>query len=329
MPHRKDYVLFLRRRKNVRVYLCNAVFWVAVLLSPGLVAIAAEQPVNGDAFNHDALLEDMYFSPESVQLTAKEKEAIAIAEAWRRGEIITVNPVVGPDGSIEFLFGAEQPSVVAAVMQITDIELQAGETITSVNLGDTVRWQVQPAVSAGDTTHILVRPRQVGLDTSMVVTTDKRTYHIRLRSHRTEYMPRVRFNYIEDSLKKWETIKTRAVEKRERDIIPETNEYLGDLDFNYTVMGKAPWKPVRVYNDGVKTILEMPERMRRTEAPTLLIVRKEGRLLQKADQVMVNYRVQNGRYIVDAVFDQAVLISGVGGNQEKVTVARAPRKGGK
>jgi type IV secretion system protein VirB9 len=242
---------------------------------------------------------------------------------------MTSNPVVGLDGSIEYLFGAEQPSVVAAVMQITDIELQAGEAVTSVNLGDSVRWQVQPAVSGGDTTHILVRPRQVGLDTAMVVTTDRRTYHIRLKSHRTEYMPRVRFNYVEDALKKWETIKTHAAEKRERDTIPETNEYLGDLDFNYTVKGKAPWKPIRVYNDGVKTILEMPERMRQTEAPTLLVVRKEGRFLRKSDQVMVNYRVQNGRYIVDAVFDQAVLIVGVGGNQEKVTIVRTPKKGDK
>ncbi len=313
----------------MKLYLCNAALLIVALLLPGLSGFAAEPAADGNASGNDALLEDLYYSPESVQLTEKEKAAIAIAETWRQGEAMTANPVVGPDGAIEFLFGAEQPSIIAAVMQITDIELQAGEAVTSVNLGDSVRWQVQPAVSAGDVTHILVRPRQVGLDTSMVVTTDKRTYHIRLRSHRTEYMPRVRFNYIEDALEKWEGIKARRAGQRGRDTIPETNEYLGDLDFNYAVTGKAPWKPVRVYNDGTKTILEMPERMRQTEAPTLLVVRKEGRLLKKADQVMVNYRVQSGRYIVDAVFDQAVLIAGVGGNQEKVTITRTPKKGGK
>ena len=301
---------------------------VAVLLVAAF-ASAAEDGQASKSRLDDALLEDLYFSPESVHLTAKEKAAIAIAESWRQGEIMTVNPVVGPDGAIEFLFGAEQPSVVCAVMQITDIELQPGEIVTSVNLGDSVRWQIQPAVSGGNITHILARPRQVGLDTSMVVTTDKRTYHIRLRSHRTEYMPRVRFNYVEDALAKWENIKTKTAEKRERDTIPETNEYLGDLDFNYSVKGNAPWKPVRVYNDGVKTILEMPGRMRQTEAPTLLVVRKEGRLLHKADQVMVNYRVQNSRYIVDAVFDQAILITGVGGNQQKVVVTRTTKAEGK
>ena len=313
----------------MKIQLCSAVFLAVVLLCQGVIARAAEPANSGNVLDHDALLEDLYFSAESVHLTEKEKAAIAIAKSWQQGEIMTANPVVGPDGAIEFLFGAEQPSVIAAVMQITDIELQAGEAVTSVNLGDSVRWQVQPAVSSGDTTHILVRPRQVGLDTSMVVTTDRRTYHIRLRSHRSEYMPRVRFNYIEDAMKKWDAIKTKAAAKREADTIPETNEYLGDLDFNYAVTGKASWKPVRVYNDSTKTIIEMPASLRQKEAPTLLVVRKEGRLLQKADQVMVNYRVQRGRYIVDAVFDQAILVAGVGGNQEKVTITRTPKKGGK
>jgi type IV secretion system protein VirB9 len=312
----------------VKHYLDKAQYLMLAVMLSAITAVAADNP-GTKPIDDDALLEDLYFSAESVRLTEKEKAAIAIAKTWQRGEAMTANPVVGPDGSIEFLFGAEQPSIVAAVMQITDIELQAGETITSVNLGDSVRWQVQPAVSGSDTTHILVRPRQVGLDTSMVVTTDKRTYHIRLRSHRSEYMPRVRFNYIEDALKKWDAIKTTAKAKREADTIPETNEYLGDLDFNYTVVGKASWKPVRVYNDSTKTIIEMPDTLRQKEAPTLLVVRKEGRLLQKEDQVMVNYRVQRGRYIVDAVFDQAVMIVGVGGNQEKVTITRTAKKGGK
>ena len=279
--------------------------------------------------DQDALLEDLYFSDENVKLTAKEMNALAIAKTWQQGDIMTENPVVGPDGSIEFLFGAEQPSVICAVMQITDIELQRGEAVTSVNMGDSVRWQVQPAVSGGDITHILVRPKQVGLETSMVVTTDRRTYHVRLRSHRTEYMPRVRFFYIEDALDKWASIKSTAAAKREAATIPETNEYLGDLDFNYAVKGKASWKPVRVYNNGTKTILEMPDTLRQKEAPTLLVVRRDGRLLKKNEQVMVNYRVQNGRYIVDAVFDQAVLVVGVGGNQERVVVTRTPKTRGK
>lgn len=298
---------------------------ICLLCLVGGLASAGED-LGKKAWDDDTLLEDLYYSGESVKLTAKEMNALMIAKSWQQGEIVTENPVVGRDGAIEFLFGAEQPSVVCAVMQITDIELQQGENVTSVNLGDTARWQVQPAVSAGDVTHILVRPRQVGLETSMVVTTDRRTYHIRLRSHRDEYMPRVKFFYLENALEKWAAIKTESTRKRAAATIPETNEYLGDLDFNYSIKGKASWKPVRVYNDGTKTILEMPSSLRQKEAPSLLIIRKHGRILKKNEQVMVNYRLQNNRYIVDMVFDQAVLIVGVGGDQEKVTITRTPRK---
>jgi type IV secretion system protein VirB9 len=88
------------------------------------------------------------------------------------------------------------------------------------------------------------------------------------------------------------------------------------------VAGSAPWKPVRVYNDGVKTIIQMPAAMVHTEAPTLLVVRRDGGLFTEAETVMVNYRVQGDRYIVDSVFDKALLIAGVGSSQERVTITR-------
>jgi type IV secretion system protein VirB9 len=62
--------------------------------------------------------------------------------------------------------------------------------------------------------------------------------------------------------------------------------------------------------------------MQQTEAPTLLVVRKEGDMFNDDETVLVNYRVQGSRYIVDAVFDRAILIAGVGGSQDRVTISR-------
>jgi type IV secretory pathway VirB9-like protein len=42
----------------------------------------------------------------------------------------------------------------------------------------------------------------------------------------------------------------------------------------------------------------------------------------------VNYRVRGDRYIVDLVFDKAVLISGVGRQQTKVTITRLDQSNG-
>ena len=118
--------------------------------------------------------------------------------------------------------------------------------------------------------------------------------------------------------------KDKSGEKQERtdNTLPATGEYLGDLSFDYELSGSASWKPVRVYNDGRKTIIEMPGTMQQTEAPTLLVVRKEGGLFTDDETVLVNYRVQGNRYIVDTVFDRAILIAGVGSSQDRVTISR-------
>jgi type IV secretion system protein VirB9 len=135
-------------------------------------------------------------------------------------------------------------------------------------------------------------------------------------------MSRVAFTYPEDALTKWHAIKTREVKEKQERTIPLTGEYLGDLNFSYEVTGNAAWKPVRVYNNGTKSIIQMPAAMAQTEAPTLLVVRKDGGWFTDAEMVMVNYRVQGDRYIVDTVFDKALLVAGVGSSQDRITITR-------
>lgn len=273
-------------------------------------------------------LTDAYFTGKNPQLTPQEREAIAIAKKWQANNAQGVKPVAGTDGSIRFLFGSQQPGIVCAVLQVCDIELQPGEQVNSIHLGDQARWLIEPAITgqgAAEVQHLIVKPLDVGLETSLVVTTNRRTYHMRLRSHRRDFMPRVGFVYPEDALAKWDAIKARegrAMAVRQSRVIPETGEYLGNLDFGYSVAGSAVWKPVRVYNDGHKTIIQMPGIMAQTEAPTLLLLNREGGLFKKDDTVMVNYRLQGDRYIVDTVFDKAILIAGVGGNQSRITITR-------
>ncbi len=288
-----------------------------------LTAVIAAQDLVLAAPGDD--LADKYFSKNNPKLTAQEKAAIAIAKRWAAGDSTSMTPVTGSNGAIRFLYGAQQPSIVCAVLQVCDVALQAGELVNSIHLGDTARWTVEPAITgsgSAETQHLIIKPMDVGLETSLVVTTNRRTYHFKLRSHRTEYMPQVAFTYPEDALAKWDTIQSKEKHEHEQNTMPQTGEYLGDLAFDYDMDGDAIWKPIRVYNDGTKTILQMPGAMAQTEAPTLLIVREEGSLFSDDETVMVNYRVQGNRYIVDSVFDQAILIAGVGNSQDRVTITR-------
>jgi P-type conjugative transfer protein TrbG len=285
-------------------------------------AMAVSEPVLAAP---DDDLADKYFSKNNPTLTSQEKAAIAIAKRWEAGASTGLNPVPGSNGAIHFLYGAQQPSIVCAVLQVCDVALQAGELVNSIHLGDTARWTVEPAITgsgSAETQHLIIKPMDVGLETSLVVTTNRRTYHFKLRSHRTQYMPQVAFTYPEDALAKWDVIRSRETQEREQKTIPQTGEYLGDLNFDYDLDGDAAWMPVRVFNDGSKTILQMPKAMTQTEAPTLLVLRKEGGLFTDDETVMVNYRVQGDRYIVDTVFDKAILIAGVGDSQDRVTITR-------
>lgn len=288
-----------------------------------LIAILlATAPLLAPAANNSAA--DAYFAKHNPKLTAQEKAAIAIAQKWKAGSATGMKPVAGPDGMVRFIFGGQQISIVCAVLQVCDIELQPGEQVNNLNVGDP-RFTVEPALSgvgAAEVQHLIIKPLDVGLETSLIVTTNRRTYHMRLRSHRTEFMPRVGFTFTEDALAKWDAIRIREAKLKQDETMPQTREFMGDLSFAYDVAGSAPWKPVRVYNDGTRTIIQMPAAMAQTEAPTLLVIRKEGGMFSDDETVMVNYRVHGDRYIVDTVFQKAILIAGVGRGQDRVTITK-------
>lgn len=276
-----------------------------------------------------ASIEDKFFEKRNPRLTPRERKALDIERTWNGTSTSTTDlPASGADGMIRYVYGTLQAPVVCAVLQVCDIELQPGERVASLHLGDTARWIVAPGVTGeGETAtqHIVVKPTDVGLDTSLMVTTNRRTYHFRLRSHRTQFMARVGFIYPEDTAAQWAALeKQREQEKKDRKdrSIPATNEYLGDLNFDYRITGEATWKPVRVYNDGTKTIIQMPATMKQSEAPALLVVRRDGGIFQKEETAMVNYRLQGDRFVVDQVFDKAILLAGVGSAQDRITIER-------
>jgi type IV secretory pathway VirB9-like protein len=73
---------------------------------------------------------------------------------------------------------------------------------------------------------------------------------------------------------------------------------------------------VRAFDDNAHVYLQMPPGMKASEAPALLIAADGG-------AQMVNYRVEGNYYIVDRLFNQAVLVAGVGRKQDRVTVTYA------
>ena len=78
------------------------------------------------------------------------------------------------------------PTIITAPLQVTDIELQRGERLNEIVIGDTARWQIDSGTH-GDTAHIFVKPIDSALETNAVVTTDRRVYHFKLLSRQHDY----------------------------------------------------------------------------------------------------------------------------------------------
>jgi len=257
-----------------------------------------------------------------VPLTPTALEAARVSERWR-GEKDVPSP--GPDGRVMYSFGAGLPTVVCAPLRVCMIELEAGEKIVGEpHLGDSVRWNISPAMyGTGDqaTAVIILKPQMPGLDTNLLITTDRRAYYLRLISKPEDYVARVAFAYPEDDTRKWQqqVAAEQALAKQEKHSAepPPAMIAIEKVNFDYTIRGGDEHiRPVRVFDDGAKTYIQMPPEIQHREAPVLLVVGNDGK------GEMTNYRVKDQTYIVDRLFDHANLVLGSGKKAQKVGISR-------
>jgi P-type conjugative transfer protein TrbG len=260
-------------------------------------------------------------SPTVAPLNPKERHAVALSRRWaNRNEM----PHSGQDGYVRFLFGATLPTVVCAPLQVCNLALQPGEVVNNINLGDSVRWKITPSLSGNggaQTTHLIIKPTDAGLVSSLDIETNKRTYAIKLVSTQTSWMPLVAFNYPEDAQDQWQAYHQAVGYASPSEAFAGGSVNASNLSF-YCISGSPSWAPVRAYTDGAKTYIEFSHAIAFQAAPALTALGNDGSWFSSPSKLMVNYRVQGDRYVVDAVLDRAALISGVGGGQERVTIYR-------
>ena len=261
--------------------------------------------------------------PTDVPLNPTALEAVRVSESWR---VAHNTPAAGTDGRVLYAYGAGLPIIVCAPLRVCIIELQAGENITGEpQIGDSVRWNVSPAIygqGEGATSVIVLKPQEPGLDTNLLITTDRRAYYLRLVSKPQDYIARAAFSYPgEENSERWQQhfLAQRAqAEQTRRDahLLPAmiTAE---KLNFDYRVTGGTEEvRPVRVFDDGAKTYIQMRPGIQNREAPVLLVVGSDGK------GEMTNYRVQQQTYIVDRLFERARLVLGAGKKAQKVEITR-------
>ncbi|MBV9840614.1 MAG: P-type conjugative transfer protein TrbG [Sphingomonadaceae bacterium] len=228
----------------------------------------------------------------------------------RAGYINAVQVYPFADGALYQLY--------AAPGQVTDVALEPGEQLVGsgpVAAGDTVRWIIGDTESGSGATkrvHILVKPSRPDLQTNLVINTDRRTYHIEMRSSERTYMASLSWSYPQDQL----------IALRQQNVQAEAAQPVAsgvDLDalnFRYRIEGDTPpWRPLRAYDDGRQVFIEFPRGVAQGEMPPLWVIGVEG------GAELVNYRVRGHYMIVDRLFAAAELRLG-GEHQKKVRIER-------
>ena len=267
------------------------------------------------------------FKPKpDMPLTPTVQVAVRLSERWLTE---TSTPTPGSDGRVLYSYGAGLPTVVCAPLRVCLVELQAGERLVGEpHIGDSVRWNISPALfgkGEGSTTIIVIKPQETGLDTNLLLTTDRRAYYIRLVSKAEEYIARVAFAYPDDESadQRWKDHIARQEQERiEATRIAELSSAAVEaMNFDYSIKGGNDGiRPLQVFDDGQKTYIRMNPNTQHREAPVLVVVGSDG----KAE--MLNYRVKGDMYIADRIFDRAQLVLGAGKKAKKVEIIRGTKK---
>ena len=271
------------------------------------------------------------WSPPHADLNAAGISAAEVSRLW---ETSVSMPTPGPNGKVVYIYGQGMPVLVCAPLRVCAIELEVGEHLQSEpQLGDSRRWEITPVLSGSgldETPRLIVKPIEAGLETDLIVPTDRRTYVIRLVSDPTRFVSRLAFQYPDEDRVKWADFEARqnetkrnaesiAEERRANDkkdgVLPMGENAVDRLYLDYKMTGDEHLRPDHVFDDGQHTYLIYPNDGRFRELPTLLLV-------VNGKTELVNFRVDGSRYIVDRLFDKAVLVVGVGKKQTRVTITR-------
>jgi type IV secretion system protein VirB9 len=184
-------------------------------------------------------------------------------------------------------------------LRASDILLEPGErAVEPPFISDSDRWMLGAGVSYSygqAVQHIYVKPTEQSLEASLIINTDRRVYHIILRSFRDVHMPMIRWRYPASGMPN-SYIPQPGV-SGPQDGPPGAGVDPRFLSFNYKItyglFQKPAWLPELVFDDGQKTYIAFPESALQRELPAVFENRRD----------VLNYRVVGKVMIIDKLIE--------------------------
>ncbi len=214
----------------------------------------------------------------------------------------------GDSRLVQFEYDADNTFMVLTKPKaVTHMEFGQDEKIVTVAAGDTKNWEVNPTANRR---HLFVKPTFEGMETSLTVITDKRSYQFVLRSTGpgAKWYQRVTWRYGQTmlmDLKASEEAEVAVARKQAEKVAEQQVATLAsgvkpeDLRFDYEVTGDAPFRPTSVFDDGKFTWIRMPDKL--NELPALFAALEGDQL------AIVNYVVKADYILAQRLMDTGVL----------------------
>ncbi len=304
-----------------------------------LTLVPIPQAASENSMEADATLE----FPVSAETKFTYDNSPEIQAAVREFATTGKAPIVKREGFVQFPFGEVQPVLNCQQNYGCDIELEAGEQVKAVILGNEPLWdyliwesnqRVQPV------SHVTIGPRVSQARTNAIIGTDRRTYHLELIStNKSDYVRSAKFYYPRERLREFQTRKRKqdlAEERKtragKREQILQDISKSGGLPYQYVSFGwditggNVPWKPLRVFDDGAHIYLQFPENIVFEDLPGVYTPTSEGQLTQPVWRTVMpdeSRSREKGAYImIDGMFEELRLLGGFRGKQQTVAIKK-------
>jgi type IV secretion system protein VirB9 len=215
-------------------------------------------------------------------------------------------------------FGTAAPELQCETLRVCAVELETGERVVKTYLGDGERWKVDVQLSqeGGVKPLVVLKPTECGIETNLIVSTDRRIYDVLVRSRSCDNPGeglklgprRLRFEYGGFSQAWKDRGQPGTVAGAPAAVKPQ------NLNFNYSWSGgrRGP-KPKLVYDDGERVYVRLekvPEK-----APAIFSKGAEG-------FEIVPFRLEGSVYVIEAMPEELVLVSGPHEKRDRTLVRR-------
>ena len=272
-----------------------------------------------------------------------------VAAAEQNYRATGVPRVVAVSNTTVYPFGRGDAVLQCRVLTACVVELERGERLTAPPLaGDQARWLiVDVAPAAQDATPlVVVKPKQCGIATNLIVVTNRRVYDVGLtaascRRSPTDGAPsgppgtpRLRF-YYPDIVHAVDAARVPALTRRIEDLSAGSGttrvgvSTAPALNQSYRVVRahrrlfrrepvRFPWEPAAVWDDGAHAYIQLPPEARRHAAPVLYALEEDG------SRALVNYTIAGGPertvYVTDRIFRRAALVIATGKSEQRLVL---------